>query len=70
VREESGVRLQDIAAASKIGVRFLEYIEADRFGLLPAPVYLKSFLQEYAKAVGLEPRRTAEGYMARLPRSL
>ena len=59
---------REIAARSKIGVRFLEYIEEDRHGLLPAPVYLRGFLQEYARAVGLDPRRTADAYLARLRR--
>ena len=36
-------------------MRYLEYIEADRHALLPAPVYLRGFLQEYARATGLEP---------------
>ena len=67
-REERGVSLRDIAAQSKIGVRFLEYIEADRYPLLPAPVYLRGFVQEYARAVGLDPRKTAESYMAGVPR--
>lgn len=66
-REQRGVGLRDIADASKIGVRFLEYIEAERYSMLPAAVYLRGFLQEYARAVGLDPRRTAEAYMARLP---
>ena len=61
--------LKDIAARSKIGVRYLEYIEADRHALLPAPVYLRGFLQEYARATGLEPQRTAEAYMSRLRRA-
>ncbi|HWX24052.1 MAG TPA: helix-turn-helix domain-containing protein [Vicinamibacteria bacterium] len=69
-REERGIRLQDIASASKIGMRFLDYIEGERFSLLPAPVYLRSFLYEYAKAVGLEPRRTADSYMTRVPRQV
>jgi flagellar biosynthesis protein FlhG len=56
------------ASASKIGVRFLEYIEADRFDMLPAHVYLRGFVQEYARAVGLDPRRTAESYLSRIPR--
>lgn len=67
-REQKGINLQDIATSSKIGVRFLEYIEADRHAELPARVYLRSFLLEYARALGLEPRRTAEAYMARLPK--
>jgi flagellar biosynthesis protein FlhG len=68
-REQRGVTLKDIAARSKIGVRYLEYIEADRHALLPAPVYLRGFLQEYARATGLEPRRTAEAYMSRVRRT-
>jgi curved DNA-binding protein CbpA len=69
-RESKGIRLRDIAARSKVGVRYLEYIEADRYPDLPAAVYLRSFLQEYARAVGLEPRKTADSYMSRLPRNV
>ena len=68
-REQVGVALRDIATRSKVGVRYLEYIEQDRHRDLPAPVYLRGFLQEYARAVGLDPRRTAEDYLARLSRS-
>ena len=68
VREERGVGLKEIAFASKIGVRFLEYIEADRHGDLPAVVYLRGFLQEYARAVGLDPQRTAGSYLSRVPK--
>jgi curved DNA-binding protein CbpA len=66
VREERGVKLKEIAFASKIGLRFLEYIEADRHAELPAVVYLRGFLQEYARAVGLDPQRTAGSYLSRL----
>jgi flagellar biosynthesis protein FlhG len=69
VRESRGVSLKQIAATSKISVRFFEYIEGDRFERLPATVYLRGFVQEYARAVGLDPRRTAESYIARVPRS-
>jgi flagellar biosynthesis protein FlhG len=67
-RESRGVSLRAIALVTKIGVRFLEYIEEDRLALLPAPVYLRGFLMEYGRALGLDPLRTAESYMARLPR--
>jgi curved DNA-binding protein CbpA len=65
-REERGVSLHEIAAVTKVSVRYLEYIEADRHGLLPAPVYLKGFLREYARELGLDPGPTVEAYMARL----
>ncbi len=66
VREARGMSLRHIANVTKIGIRFLEYIEEERHAFLPAPVYLRGFLTEYAKLVGLEPRRVAESYMARM----
>jgi curved DNA-binding protein CbpA len=65
-REERGVSLQDIAAATKIGVRFLEYIEGDRHADLPAVVYLRGFVQQYAHHLGLDSRRTADSYLIRV----
>lgn len=67
LREARGVSLRQMASTSKIGTRFLEYIEEDRLALLPAPVYLRGFLREYARAVGLDPRAVADAYMSRLP---
>ena len=67
IREARGVSLRHMANVTKIGTRFLEYIEEDRFGFLPAPVYLRGFLQEYARMVSLDPRRVADAYMKRLP---
>ncbi len=67
-RESRGVTLARIAADSKVGKRTFEDIEADRFERLPAVVYVRGFLQEYARAVGLDPRKTADSFVARLPR--
>jgi curved DNA-binding protein CbpA len=66
LREARGLSLRHVATVSKIGVRFLEYIEEDRFALLPPAVYLRGFLQEYARLLGLDPRRAADAYMARI----
>jgi flagellar biosynthesis protein FlhG len=67
IREARGLSLRHIATVTKIGKRFLEYVEEDRFDLLPAPVYLRGFLQAYANLVGIDPRRAADAYMSRLP---
>jgi len=67
IREARGMSLRHIAAVTKIGLRFLEYVEEDRFAFLPATVYLRGFLLEYARLVGIDPRRTADAYMSRLP---
>jgi flagellar biosynthesis protein FlhG len=67
IRESRGIALREVASSTKIGLRFLEYIEEDRLALLPPPVYLRGFLQEYARVLGLDPRKMAEAYMSRLP---
>jgi flagellar biosynthesis protein FlhG len=67
-RESRGVTLSRIAADSKVGKRTFEDIEGDRFERLPAVVYVRGFLREYARAVGLDPVATAESFVARLPR--
>jgi curved DNA-binding protein CbpA len=67
VREARGLTLHHIAATTKIGVRFLQYIEDDRFAYLPPSVYLRGFLQEYARLIGLDPREMADAYLKRVP---
>jgi flagellar biosynthesis protein FlhG len=69
-REEQGVSLGEIASVSKVGVRYFRYIEEDRHSVLPALVYLRGFLMEYAKAVGLDPDKTAQSYIAGVGKSL
>jgi len=54
-REARDIGLQEIAASSKVGIRVLEAFEQDRFDRLPAPVFARGFLREYAKYVGLNP---------------
>jgi len=68
VREQRGIALEKIAEKSKIGLRYLQYIELDRYDELPARVYLRGFLLEYARALGLEPNRVADSYLAMLPK--
>jgi curved DNA-binding protein CbpA len=67
LREERGLSLRHMADVSKIGTRFLEHIEGDRFSQLPPPVYLRGFLREYARILGLDRRAVAEAYMKRMP---
>jgi transcriptional regulator with XRE-family HTH domain len=54
-RELRQVSLREIADVTKISIRYLEALEDDRFDVLPAPVFAKGFLKEYARYVGLDP---------------
>jgi cytoskeleton protein RodZ len=53
-RLRSGLDLEKIAQVTKISVRMLEYMEADRFDKLPGGVFARSFVRQYARAVGLD----------------
>ena len=52
-REIRGISLKEIADATKISKRFLEAIERNDHRTLPAPVFTRGFVREYARYVGL-----------------
>jgi cytoskeleton protein RodZ len=58
------ISLRDIADRTKISRRYLEAMEADRFDLLPAPLFAKGFLREYARYVGLSPDDVVNHYLS------
>lgn len=68
LRESAGASLEDFCEATKISRRYLKAIEADDFGLLPAPVYVRGFVSEYARLLGLQAKTVADSYVARLGR--
>ncbi|HEY0510818.1 MAG TPA: helix-turn-helix domain-containing protein [Thermoanaerobaculia bacterium] len=63
-RELREISLRDIADRTKISLRYLEAMEADRFDLLPAPIFAKGFLKEYARYVGLSPDDVVNHYLS------
>ena len=63
-REVRQVELQTITQSSKINIRYLEALEQDRFDLLPATIFVKGFLREYARIVGLDPDEVLNFYLA------
>lgn len=53
-REETGMRLEDIAAQTRIPLRHLESLETASWDKLPAQTYTTGFAKSYASAVGLD----------------
>ncbi len=53
-REMREITLREISDATKISLRYLQAFEDERFDLLPAIVFAKGFLRQYAKYVGLD----------------
>lgn len=68
VRESRQLELVDIATRTKIGVSQLRAIEAEQWDTLPATVYLRGFLIEYAKCLRLDATQVARSYLTRYGR--
>jgi cytoskeletal protein RodZ len=61
-RTERGVELSEVEQATKIRAKFLEAMEEDRWGALPAPVYARGFLDIYARYLGLDQQALLDEY--------
>ena len=64
-RSRAGLELGEVEAATMIPVRFLEALEAEQFETLPAGLYRRSFLREYADFLGLPGETYAHEYELR-----
>jgi hypothetical protein len=65
LREQNGLALRNIADITKVGTRYIEFIEEEHFDKLPARAYTRGFLMLYAKALGCDPERMAGDYLKR-----
>src|SRR6476619_3122331 len=52
-REIRGISIKEISDATKISKRFLDAIERNDHKTLPAPVFTRGFVREYARYLGL-----------------
>jgi len=58
------VSLQDIAATTKIQLKFLEALENDAYDQLPASPFVVGFLRAYAQYIALDPEMVLTAYRA------
>ncbi|HVR29630.1 MAG TPA: helix-turn-helix domain-containing protein [Thermoanaerobaculia bacterium] len=56
------ISLREISDVTKISLRYLEALEENRFSVLPAAVFARGFLREYARYVGLDPDEVVNYY--------
>jgi hypothetical protein len=64
-RVRRGTELAQVAAETRIRMRYLQALEDERFELLPDPVYAKGFLRAYADYLGLDGQLFIDEYNAR-----
>jgi cytoskeletal protein RodZ len=59
LREQLGADIDDICDLTKINRRYVIALEEEDFSQLPATVYVRGFVGEYARVLGLEAQATA-----------
>lgn len=68
IRNELGVTIEAIHQETKIRLDYLNDIEEDKTGKLPAPVFLKGFIKAYLKSICIEKADEISAvYMSGLP---
>ena len=65
IRQTRGIELSDISQRTKISERYLRAIEDERFADMPAAVYVRGYVMEYARALRMDAHRVTESYLAR-----
>ncbi|MBV8205204.1 MAG: DUF4115 domain-containing protein [Acidobacteria bacterium] len=63
-RLNRGVKLEDIAAATKIGTRMLRALETEKFDRLPGGIFNRGFVRAYARHLGLDEDQCVTEYLA------
>lgn len=53
-RQRQGLRLEEVAAQTKIGSYFLRAMEENRFDRLPGGLFTRSFVRQYTRTLGLD----------------
>ncbi|MGM0756530.1 MAG: helix-turn-helix domain-containing protein [Bacillota bacterium] len=66
-REEKGMSLEDLQAATKIQKRYLLAIEQGNYDIIPGKFYVRAFIKQYAEAVGLNPEQLFEEFRKDVP---
>jgi len=60
VRERQGIPLQEIANKTRINITYFQFLERNQYRSLPPSVYLRSYILQYARMLGLDPARVAD----------
>jgi curved DNA-binding protein CbpA len=63
LRESRHLSIEQIAALSKVGSRFLKALEDDRHDALPGRVFARGFLIEYARAIRAPESEIVDRYL-------
>ena len=66
IREYKSVDLDRLSDMTKVSRMYLQGIESEDYDKLPAPVYVRGFVFQYAKCLKLKPEIVANSFVARM----
>lgn len=66
IREYKSVDLERLSDMTKVSRLYLQGIESEDYNKLPAAVYVRGFVFQYAKCLKLKPEVVANSYVARM----
>lgn len=61
-RERRGVTIEQVASATKVGVRVLHSLEGDHYHELPAKPFIRGFVTSYCRFIGLDSKDVLSRY--------
>ncbi len=61
-REKRGLTIEQTASATKIGLKVLKQLEADQYADLPALPFVRGFVKNYGKFLGLDGEKLLQEY--------
>jgi len=65
IRQQRGVSLDEIAERTRVNVDYLLFIEEEKMAALPAEIYLRGYLAQYAATLRLDAASVTQGYLTR-----
>jgi curved DNA-binding protein CbpA len=69
IRERRGIPLQEIANKTRINITYFEFLERNQYRSLPPAVYLRSYMIQYARLLGLDGDRVADRILSLVQQS-
>ena len=67
IRLERGVSLEQLAASTKVSVSLWAGLEQNDFSRWPTGIHARSFVRDYARAVGVDPESTVDAFCRWFP---
>lgn len=66
IRLYKNINIDQLSKETRISRSYLMALETDDFGSLPAPVFLRGFVIQVARMLGLDENKVANSYMSRV----